>query len=53
MLSFSLILFYPCPAELFFFLHLRIELLKPFPDLNEEKYYYLWKINIFISEVFY
>ena len=37
------------PAELlqlYFFRHLELELLTQFPASNNEKYYYLWKIDM-------
>ena len=38
----------PCPVELFVlnFCQLKLELLTQFPALNDEKYDYLWKINM-------
>ena len=44
----------PCFAELFvaIFHHLKLELLTQFPASNNEKYYYLWKINIWKPKLF-
>ena len=32
--------------------HLKLELLTQFPASNDEKYFYLWKINISQIEIF-
>ena len=48
--------FKPCPAELFQIIyqiiHLKLELLTQFPASNDEKHFYLWKINISQNEIF-
>ena len=35
-----------------FFIHLKLELLTQFPASKDEKYFYLWKINISQIEIF-